>query len=430
MDRQLKYLVSRDAVAGNVWIALQHLDEMILSPHRRCFDVDADVNTQVAQFIPSQLRYIYSIFLTTSNVLMIFEDQTDYFYLIRNQIREVAQPPIVEGLEKDRGLIQILNSEIRRSSRLTTILASLTSAEKKLLNLRGLKMRSTDQRLLNLPQGFDFGHGDQDACVWREWIKNSQTMEFFQNTLNLANAQILNGEFLWEHSPVSPLIKEISLYQNVMITSWKWLQRFPNLETLNCTFCTQLSNKSIGQICQFVPRLRHLNLTQCPELSLELFIPVLRHSSLETIWIERATFLCQTNPYRNLILPGVWKQLESRTLKKICITSDNLTADVLVDLMNACPNLEHLVMSQKLLESRVGPNLIEGSDDSTIKFQAYDNSKVGISLKKPVKIRQLLRDRYEEAKYSESMLQKIKQLEQRSDVVPESLDHSTNNPVI
>ena len=154
MDRQLKYLVSRDAVAGNVWIALQHLDEMILSPHRRCFDVDADVNTQVAQFIPSQLRYIYSIFLTTSNLLMIFEDQTDYFYLIRNQIREVAQPPIVEGLEKDRGLIQILNSEIRRSSRLTTILASLTSAEKKLLNLRGLKMRSTDQRLLNLPQGF------------------------------------------------------------------------------------------------------------------------------------------------------------------------------------------------------------------------------------------------------------------------------------
>ena len=400
MDRQLKYLVSRNAVAGNVWIALQHLDEMILSPHRQCFDIDVSAIDSVAQYTPGRLRYIYSIYLTTSKLLLIFEDQTDQFYLVRNQI--------TESPEGNQGLIQILNSEVRRSSHLTSILLCLTSSEKKLLNLRELKMRNMDHRLLNLPQGFDFGRGDQDPGVWSEWIKHSQS------TLNLANAQILTGDFLWEHSPISPQIKEISLYKNVMINSWKWLQRFPNLQTLNCTFCTQLNNKSVGQICQLVPDLRHLNLTQCPELSLEMFIPLLRHRRLETIWIERATFVCQTNPYRNLILPGVWKQLESPTLKKICITSDNLTADVLVDLMNACSNLEHLVMSQKLLE-RVSPNLIEGSDDSLIKFQAFDNPKVGISLKKPVRILQLLRDRYEEEKYSESMLQKIKELETRSE---------------
>jgi len=394
MDRELKFMLTRYATLGNVGIALTHLNEMLNHEDRICYDGDK----RVSKFTAGELRYIYAVYLTSDRLIMIMEDMNDMFYLIKNRV--IGKRPEVTS-DSSPDVSPVIHSEVIRSSSMKFVVSKLSGSERKLLRIpKGIK--NHDRSVLKLPMGFDFGRG-RDVEVMKEMVRDSH--------LNLGGCQLMTSAMLGELLPVCDcsLVSKLTLDRNIRVGSFEWLQLLPKLSELTISHCPQITNKTIAQICKSMPNLRHLTLTECVNIDLSIFIHVIRHERMESLWVEDCKFSCQTNPYKNLILPEIWARLRSLSLKKICVTSDNLTQDVVMDLLEACPNLEHVVISKKLLTERIANQLVSGSDKEIVKFQAFDDPKTGVQAHRPIRIRNLLRDKHDKELFSDSMLRKIKE---------------------
>jgi hypothetical protein len=203
-------------------------------------------------------------------------------------------------------------------------------------------------------------------------------------------------------------IEEMVFFQNIRIGKWSFLTQFANLHTISLWYMYQLKDDDIITICRSAPKLQAINVHQCYQISNRAIVPILSLlKEVERVALDNKVLICQKNAYQGVATEKEWSCIKSTSLKYLLLNSDNLTQDVIDSYLKACPNLQRFIMNTLVLK-RLRQNVSEGVGPETITFQASEDLRLGFTVKKDIKIANLLKDRYEPS-YSASMLQVIKQ---------------------
>ena len=223
-------------------------------------------------------------------------------------------------------------------------------------------------------------------------------------------------------------IEEIVLYQNIRLAKWGWLARFPCVVNISLWYLYQLKDDNLKTICKALPRLESLNVHHCYQISNRCMIPILQLPRLDRVCMDSKVLICQKNAYQGVVTAKEWENLYCPTLKYLMINSDNLTQDTIDYYLKSCPNLSRFIMNALVLK-RLRKDVREGFGPETITFQAAEDYRLGFTVKRDVRIENLLKDRYEPA-YSDSMLRIIKEQMTREGIVEFSDSEEEEDPVL
>lgn len=203
-------------------------------------------------------------------------------------------------------------------------------------------------------------------------------------------------------------IEEIVFFQNIRIGKWLFLSRFKNLKTISFWYMYQLKDDDFNTICKVSPKLEAIDIHESYQISNRVMVPILSIlKRIERVCLDNKVLICQKNAYQGVVTEKEWSCIRADSLKYLLINSDNLTQDVIDSYLKACINLKRFIMNGLVLK-RLRQNVTEGLGPDTITFQAAEDLRLGFTVKKDIRIANLLKDRYEPA-YSSSMLKIIKQ---------------------
>ena len=241
--------------------------------------------------------------------------------------------------------------------------------------------------------------------LWNEYLK-----QCVEKDVNLRRTHVvdLSGNFnvtedvLMAADPQwANKIKEIVVYQNSQFLTWTWLKSYTNLKTLSFWHCFQLSNDNITHICKVCPVLESVSIHDCFQINNRALLPMLIKPSVTKVCLDNRMMICQTNTHQGVITNKEWPLILNTNLEYLYINSDNLTNDVIDNIIGCCSKLKKFLMNTLVLK-RLKENLIEGIDAVEITFQSCEDLKLGFKARRDIKIKNLLRDQYEDP-FSESM---------------------------
>lgn len=170
----------------------------------------------------------------------------------------------------------------------------------------------------------------------------------------------------------------------------------------------QLKDDDMKTICIGSPKLEALNIHESYQISNRVMIPILSIlNNIERVCLDNKVLICQKNAYQGVISENEWSSIRCKSLKYLLINSDNLTQDVIDSYLKACINIKRFIINGLVLK-RLRTDIREGLGPDMITFQAAEDLRLGFTVKKDIRIANLLKDRYEPA-YSASMLKIIKQ---------------------
>lgn len=186
-----------------------------------------------------------------------------------------------------------------------------------------------------------------------------------------------------------------------------------------------LKDDDFNTICKVLPKLEAINIHESYQISNRVMVPILSLlKNIERVCLDNKVLICQKNAYQGVVTEKEWSCIRADSLKYLMINSDNLTQDVIDSYLKACINLKRFIMNGLVLK-RLRQNVKEGLGPDTITFQAAEDLRLGFTVKKDIRIANLLKDRYEPA-YSSSMLKIIKQQQMGDYSDEEQLDELLN----
>ena len=116
---------------------------------------------------------------------------------------------------------------------------------------------------------------------------------------------------------------------------------------------------------------------------------------------------CQENTFTTVIGPNEWSEMSNTSLELLMINSDNLTLDFISYLLSSFNIVNRFVIAMAVLE-KVRNDMHPGYERESITFQTFEDSKIGFKINKSIKFSNLLKDRYNDEPFSESMMRVIR----------------------
>jgi len=132
--------------------------------------------------------------------------------------------------------------------------------------------------------------------------------------------------------------------------------------------------------------------------------------------------ICQTNVYQGVVTNKEWQVLNNHSIEYLSINSDNLTNDVIDHILKSCHKLKKFLVNTLILK-RLEPKIVDGFGPEYVTFQSNEDLRVGFKALKDIKIKDLLKDKYE-PRFSESMekfIEKMDEIEIRGEKDPQDL---------
>lgn len=371
---------------------------------------------------------------------------------VETEADKVEQVEKVKKEEKEKEVEMKTVSAMIVSTDLISLLNAVPNQTRKLINLEKVhKMSLTkeDQIRLTRTTGFDFARcrsEEELLSLFRKYLEEIKNLK--KPVIKAKDSNQEKQEKQQQRDPSTILdfsgnmsiypaileklsveetahIEEILFFQNIRIGKWLFLSRFKNLKVLSFWYMYQLKDDDFNTICKTSPKIEAINIHESYQISNRVMVPILSIlKRIERVCLDNKVLICQKNAYQGVVTEKEWSAIRCDSLKYILINSDNLTQDVIDSYLKACINLKRFIMNGLVLK-RLRQNVTEGLGPDTITFQAAEDLRLGFTVKKDLRIANLLKDRYEPA-YSASMLKIIKQQQMGDYEDEEELDELLN----
>jgi hypothetical protein len=439
MSQSLKAWLNYNCCQGNNWVVIYKFDEIVNHSQRQMYQVTASqeivVDAQECHLTVADLSHIYFTHMTDTLLISLIETYDGRLYLIHNNVLITESEPtvqtvpeVVTRVDDIVGLPQIgsVESKIYHLNSVLDLKPCLSGKERKAIGLRNqvwLPSHPSNMKLKVLK------HGELSFMSFiniRDSAQYLQTLDQYLvqsgETLNLQHNYSITPAILCQLKRQYPTIKQLVLYQNFQINDFQWLINFPNIKLINLFYNHQIEQQQIEQITRLLPNLEAVNIHFCTRINLRILIPILKLRNLSRLAIEDPQFWCQKGVHELFIVPQEWKGIDCPTLEKLAINSSNLTLDVIDYLIDACSNLQQIIVDEKVLDD-VSKNIVNGFDkDKTIVFNSWQNPAKGFQSRKKLTFNNMLKDTYNHQLFSDSMMKKIKQIrEQKGEVEQTSM---------
>jgi hypothetical protein len=464
-NREMGFWLLNNSVRGSGWI-FHHYAESILG-HDDVVYYERD-GTQMSDELRKNLdddlksenvEYVYSVYLDNQRLIAIISTKSKHYYVIKNineiyekqrQRTEIFSQMTDETKKKlanmtdDERLMELENQEkemkekaekekreafsdrfekhissIWMTKSLKDAIKILSSQERKLLMIKKseqMKFSKIEHDMLNdqkliLPIDFAFKTNEELVNVWKRYLEQGK------DELQLSDimSPSINSEFIDTHSDEienNKRVKKLFMNQNENIDSFDWLRHFPNIEDVMILYTYQLTNDDVADICRLCPNLKKIRLSRCFRIDGRILLDLFKLPNLQTITLDDPELLCQKNTYSFLIKDDEWEGVMCESLKSLYLGSETVTNDLMSYVFDACPNLETIMLNDRILYNKVLPYMINGNDmTETVKVIGIPSRSV-YSFFRQVKVKTTARGISREM-FSESMKRVIERNRQR-----------------
>ena len=346
--------------------------------------------------------------------------------MITSRLRELCE----DLSSKERGDDDkiIINSTITRARYLKNLISKLSSKDRKDLSIKRVDKMSSSYEIDGvIPSDFCCKSVEEKIELWKRYVTGQGRYE--SEKLDLSGFYHLTPDVL-SKTPRNREITEIKFSQNINIKDFGWLVNFSGLKCINFWSCTQLTNNMIDKLFEYIEsngniQLTSLGINHCYQITGHAILSLKYLKHIYQVWFNNPAMITQYSIWDSTVSDEEWDGLPKiPSLHKLMIDSDGLTPDFLSSLIEKCPNLMHLVVSDKNI-NRIRQYSIGSrggrEDDETLLIQSKDNPKKSFKLFKPVRFIKLS-EQYSSATFSDTMLDVIK------DRSPCSVDQMETDP--
>lgn len=458
--RAVKYWLVKNSTRSNCWIVYTQIDNMLSHPGRTCCNIKGNmISPDEITISKNTLKYVYSVYMTEKILIALVEAYDGSVYIIknRNRLAKVKQEEENEKVSKEGGneankggdeikensgvdgeddgkddgedgeedgvkevdirnidatQIEPIKSMIIKAPNLVSAINGLPKSIRHLIRVtktHKMSLNKMELERLNEVLAIDFmdciGNTEAMTALWNKYLKQCVQRDAnlkracvvdLSGNFNITPEVLASGDPQWMSK-----IREVVVYQNSQLVTWNWLKAFTNLRVLSFWQIFQINNEHITDVCKICPVLESVSIHDCMQINNRALLPMLLKPSITKICLDNRVMICQTNTHQGVITNKEWNSVINTNLEYLFINSDNLTNDVIDNVIGSCSHLKKFLMNTLVLK-RLKENLIEGTDKTEITFQSSDDLKLGFKARRDIKIKNLLRDRYEEP-FSESM---------------------------
>jgi hypothetical protein len=407
----------------NNWIVINNFQEIVSHENTHYFVEDSEF---IGKFNFKEHRpiHIYFTYMTECKLITLFKTSTNNIYLVNNKIN-IANDQDESKLEEDENklnelilsedkdklpVITSVQSTIRQIKAIKNILFYLSGNEQKYIGIDAskwtrLKLKKSSGTKLDTSYLTLLNYIDNEE----EYIKQLISTNVSSNVLNLRHNYSITNSIL-SHLPESYTsnIKQLILNNNYQLHSLDFLSKFKNLESVEFSYCNNIIQDHIIELCKYCPYLTTANFHYCCCLNIRILLPLLKLPYIKNICINYDNMWCQKGPYELFILPNEWELIDCLSLERIAINSKNMTLDIIDYIVKACPNIKEIFIDEEILTS-VESNIINGYNiDEKLVFRPWQTPEKGLQVCKKIKFKNLYKEAYESIKSRNDFMEKIK----------------------
>ena len=414
----------------NNWIVINNFQEIVSHENTRYFVEDSEF---VGKFNFKEHRpiHIYFTYMTECKLITLFKTSSNNMYLVNNKINidneedsfssklEENESKLIENdsneltLSEDKDKLPVITSvqsTIRQIKSIKNILFYLSGNEQKYIGIEPLKwtrlkLKKSTGTKLDTSYLTLLNYIDNEEEYIKQFIKMNDNKEI----LNLRHNYSINNNIL-SHLPESYTnnIKQLILNNNYQLHSLEFLSKFKNLDSVEFSYCNNITQDHIIQLCKYCPYLTNANFHYCCCLNIRLLLPLLKLPYIKNICINYDNMWCQKGPYELFILPDEWELIDCLSLEKIAINAKNMTLDIIDYIVKACPNIKEIFIDEEILTS-VESNIINGYNiDEKLVFRPWQTPEKGLQVCKKIRFKNLYKEAYESIKSRNEFMEKIK----------------------
>lgn len=407
-DREYQFWMTRHINREHCWIVLARIGEMISHEGRKIYHDNEELSAEFElELKQDTLEYVFIADMNNKSMLVFATDKGGNYYVIRNSFNTKTKQ---------------LDSKIHIASTFKGGLALLTKQELKRYGIKSTPSLSTnDSDELKDTVCVDFIHqnAEQQKDLWRKFVRGAKDQK-----LDLSGFQTVEHDILVSAKP-NKKINTLILYQNNRITTFEWVAKIiPNVRTISVWLSNTFNDDVVKNLVDNVPLIQEFEAHHCYAVTGRCLIDLLRLKLLNKLMLDNATLKCQENTFGTVIKDDEWSGIMCESLSLALINSDNFTPDFADYLLKSCPNMAHLVISDKVLE-KLHQSTLSGHEKDEIVFQSFHDKGRGFKRFKTVKFINLIRNKVNPKPFSDSMLKIIEAKRQLKK--NEQLSDSTNN---
>lgn len=410
MDRDkacLKWMFYR-CPKKDSWIVAKHLNE-ILKDTNYYPSTRYNETTGIKPVLDLKLDdilYIHSVYMTDTWLICVLETN-DAFYMIDNRKKNNK-----------------IDSKTIRYRSLAELVSNIEPSQAEVLGLKSIANMSEELDEMKMDEN---SNGDIGSKVYP--FEYGQLEDRRYNELMNRQVRFTGGDLdlSWNFSVTSEVlnawipdieVKSITFNSCYQIHNFKWLDSAwaQNLNKITFVNMALITNDNLGFIVNKLNVLKQLAVHYCPQINIRMLIEVLKSKSLEVLILEDPKMVCQPNQYGGLITETEWDMIINVSLKKLLITSDTLSLDIIDYLRNSCQKLDMLIIAHdkyENLKKNVFVDKTTDNDDMKNENKLVIASTNGVKLDLPRNfiLKNLMRHRFQ-TPFSNAMMKIMEKIHQ------------------
>jgi len=424
----------------NNWIVINNFNQIVSHENTDYFIENVKITKELCQIDTSFPIHIYFTYMTESKLITLLKINNGNMYLINNKINvsenddnddiESSENEVSLSQEEDKlPIITSIQSTVRQIKTIKNILFYLSGNEQKYIGIdplkwtrlklkksNGLKLDTSYLTLLNYINNEE------------EYIKQFIKLNGNKETLNLKHNYSINNNILSKlPESYTNNIKQLQLNNNYQLNSFEFLSKFKKLDSVEFSYCNNITQDYIEKLCKFCPYLTTFNAHYCCCLNIRILLPLLKLPYIKNICINYDNMWCQKGPYELFILPNEWEIIDCLSIDRIAINSKNMTLDIVDYIVKACPNIKEIFVDEEILTS-IESNIINGYNmDEKLVFRPWQLPEKGLQVCKKIKFKNLYKEAYESIKSRNEFIEKIKSKNEDKPNKNEELDSILDN---
>ena len=413
----------------NNWIVINNFHEIVSHKNTRYYIENIEITYEsdtlrfqcngTFDFKETYPIHIYFTYMTDSKLITLFRTKNNNIYLVNNKINisendsldnssdDSSDKELVLSDEKDKlPVITSIQSSVRQINSIKNILFYLSGNEKKYIGIdesKWNKLKHSKKINLNINYLTLLNYVNDEEKYIKKFIKlNSRSnSNSSPNVLNLRhNYSITNSILSKLPESYTNNIKQLQLNNNYQLHSLEFLSKFKKLDSVEFSYCNNITQDNIIQLCKYCP--------YCCCLNIRILLPLLKLPYIKNICINYDNMWCQKGPYELFILPNEWELIDCLSLERLAINAKNMTLDIIDYIVKACPNIKEIFVDEEILTS-VETNIINGYNiDEKLIFRPWQTPEKGLQVCKKIKFKNLYKEAYESIKSKNEFIEKIK----------------------
>lgn len=211
-------------------------------------------------------------------------------------------------------------------------------------------------------------------------------------------------QVVFDSTPTTNMAEILVLPQTYHLTDFSWMSRLKSKHI--CLTNLSLTEKLFEQLINCLPSLEIVRVTRCRGVNCRILFHLLKLKKIKQIILDDPNMIVQEHLDYGVILNQEWRTINNHSLETLSITSNGLTLDMIDHILQAAPQLKHFVMNNTILDKLHEchkPGFYK-EQQGDITFVSSLSDKRGFTVKKPVIVTNLLKDKYDPIPFSDSMV--------------------------